>query len=29
MVEKAWLENMKLFDFLNKLDVENIKNLSQ
>ena len=25
MVVKAWLENMKLFDFLNKLDIENIK----
>lgn len=25
MVEKAWMENMNLFEFLNKLDVENIK----
>ena len=24
MVEKAWLENMTLFEFLNKLDAENI-----
>ncbi len=25
MVDKSWLENMKLFEFLNKLDSENIK----